>query len=68
MTADELHTWKEHALRVGVAAYLLKPFPLAHLRNVVRCLLGGDRCFPRCSVEDTALRASWECPFLQRTA
>lgn len=61
-TTHELRTWRERAFAVGIEAYLPKPFPLRTLDRVLRCLLEGHRCLPRCSYGYTSLTAPKACP------
>ena len=49
VTGEQRHVWERKALELGVEAYLRKPFPMGAVIHIARCLLEGERCFPRCS-------------------
>ncbi len=51
ISGDTQPHWEHEALAQGASAYLHKPFPLAALKRVLRCVLLGERCAPRCTVE-----------------
>jgi len=61
-TAEELVHWQERARDLGVEAYLVKPFPLKAFMSIVRCLLVGHCCFPRCSKGYKAHGGPEGCP------
>jgi len=49
ITGEERLAWEQRARELGIEAFLVKPFAMATLGQIVRCLLEGHCCFPRCS-------------------
>ena len=49
MTAEDPIRYRQQACDSGAAAFLEKPFPLALLRRVLKCVLAGHRCLPYCT-------------------
>jgi len=49
MTAEDPRPHRQRACDAGVAAFLEKPFPLATLSRILKCVFAGHRCLPYCS-------------------
>ena len=49
MTAEDPVPHNEQARNSGVAAFLGKPFSLAVLKRILKCVLTGHRCLPYCT-------------------
>ena len=52
MSAENHRNWLRRAVDAGAAAFLYKPFALSTMRQVLSCVLSGQRCFPMCSLPD----------------
>ena len=49
MTAEDPARHKQRACDAGVVAFLEKPFALAAIGRILRCVFAGHRCLPYCT-------------------
>jgi two-component system phosphate regulon response regulator OmpR len=49
MTAEDPARYKQRACDAGVAAFFEKPFRLANIARILRCVFAGHRCLPYCT-------------------